>query len=154
MKERKLPPKVKIIEALSTIADKRIDYNDLLMNEGKCFSASSPWKVYTIIYNEKENQISSNDSWSMNQGFLWYPAIAFLLKIWKLKYEEPILEMVKDTDWIKIKWLVHKDYESSYRLILWNLHMQWYNVDYFISQIENIYNQISQLHLEHLVENS
>jgi hypothetical protein len=42
MKERKLPPKVKIIEALSAIADKRIDYNDLLMNEGKCFSASSP----------------------------------------------------------------------------------------------------------------
>ncbi len=154
MKERKLPPKVKIIEALSVVADERITIEDLLSKEWKCISSSTPWKVYKIIYNEKENQISSNDSWSMNQGFLWYPAIAFLLKIWKLKYEEPILEMVKDTDWIKIKWLVHKDYESSYRLILWNLHMQWYNVDYFISQIENIYNKISQLHLEHLVENS
>jgi hypothetical protein len=68
-----------------------------------------------------------------------------------LKYEEPILEMVKDTNWIKIKWLVHKDYESSYRLILWNLHMEWYNVDYFISQIESIYNQISELDLKPLI---
>jgi hypothetical protein len=106
------------------------------------------------LYNEKENSIISNDSWSTNQWFLWYPAIAFLLKIWKLKYDESILEMVKDTDWIKIKWLVHKDYESSYRLILWNLHLQWFNVDYFISQVEYIYSQISELHLEHLVENS
>lgn len=154
MKERKLPPKVKIIEALSAVADERITIEDLLSKEWKCNSSSTPWKVYKIIYNEKENQIFSNDSWSVNQWFLWYPSIAFLLKIWKLKYDESILEMVKDTDWIKIKWLVHKDYESSYRLILWNLHMEWFNVDYFISQVEYIYNQISELHIQHLVENS
>ena len=154
MTERKLPPKIKIIEALSAVADERIISEGLLANEGKCFSASSPWKVYKIQYNEKENTILSNDSWSIDQNFLWYPAIAFLLKIWKLKYDESILEMVKDIDWIKIKGLVHKDYESSYRLILWNLHMQWFNVDYFISQIENIYNQIFELHLQHLVEKS
>lgn len=154
MKERKLPPKVKIIEALSVVADDRIIIQDLLSKEWKCKSSSTPWKTYRILYNEKENSIISNDSWSTNQWFLWYPAIAFLLKIWKLKYDESILKMVKNTDWIKIKWLVHKDYESSYRLILWNLHLQWFNVDYFISQIENIYNQISELHLEHLVENS
>jgi hypothetical protein len=32
--------------------------------------------------------------------------------------------------------------------------MEWFNVDYFISQVENIYNQIYELHLQHLVENS
>lgn len=148
MKEWELPPKVKIIEALSAVADKRIIIEDLLSNEWKCISSSTPWKSYKIFYNEKENQIYSNDSWSTNQWFLWYPAIAFLLKIWKLKYNESILEMVKDTDWIRIKWLVHKDYESSYRLILWNLYMERFNVNHFISQIEYIYNQISELHLK------
>ena len=150
MKERKHPPRIKIIEALSAIADERVIIEDLLSNEWKCYSASSPWKTYKILYNEKENAISSNDSWSINQGFLWYPAIAFLLKIWKIKYDEWILEMVKDIDWIKIKWLVRKDYESSYRLILWNLHIQWFNVDYFVSQVENIYNQIYEQHLKSL----
>ena len=154
MKERELPPKVKIVEALSAVADERIIVEDLLSNEWKCKSSSTPWKTYKILYDEKENAISSNDNWSINQWFLWYPAIAFLIKIWKLKYDESIMEMVKDTNWIKIKWLVRKDYESSYRLILWNLHMQKFNVDYFISQVENIYNQISELHLQHLVENS
>lgn len=147
MKERKLPPKVKVIEALSAVADERIIIEDLLSKEWKCNSASSPWKTYKILYNEKENTISSNDSGSINQGFLWYPAIAFLLRIWKLKYDESILEMMKDINRADIKEKVHKDYESSYRLVLWNLHMQWYNVDYFISQVEYIYDQIPDLYL-------
>ena len=154
MTERKLPPKIKIIEALSTVADERIIIEGLLANEGKCFSASSPWKVYKILYNEKENTISSNDSWSIDQNFLWYPAIAFLLKIWKLKYDERILEMMKDINRADIKERVRKDYESMFRLVLWNLHMKWFNVDYFISQIDYIYDQISELHLNHIVENS
>jgi hypothetical protein len=33
MKERKLPPKIKIIEALSAVADGRIIVEDLLSNE-------------------------------------------------------------------------------------------------------------------------
>ena len=147
MTERKLPPKVKIIEALSAVADERIVVHDLLSREWKCNSASTPWKSYKILYNEKENIISSDDSGSLNQGFLWYPAIAFLLKIWKLEYDESILEMVKDINRTDIKEKVHKDYESSYRLVLWNLHMQWYNVDYFVSQVDYIYDQIPLLHL-------
>ena len=154
MKERKLPPKIKIIEALSAVADNRILVEDLLSKEWKCYSASSPWKVYKVLYSEKENTISSNDSWSTNQWFLWYPAIAFLLKIWKIKYDDSILKMVKEINRVNIKEKVRKDYESSYRLILWNLHMQWYNVDYFISQVDNICNQISELKLKHLIENS
>lgn len=154
MIERKLPPKVKIIEALSAVADERIIVEDLLSKEWKCNSASSPWKVYKVFCNEKENTISSNDSWSINQQFLWYPSIAFLLKIWKIKYKESILEMLKDIDWIKIKSQVNKDYESSFRLVLWNLHIAWYNVDNFISEIDNIYDQISELHLKRPVENN
>jgi hypothetical protein len=33
MKERKLPPKIKIIEAISAVADERIIIPDLLSNE-------------------------------------------------------------------------------------------------------------------------
>jgi hypothetical protein len=70
-----------------------------------------------------------------------------------LEFDESTLEMVKDTNRVDIKEKVRKDYESMFRLVLWKLHMGWYNVDYFVSQIENIYNQISELHLEQLVEN-
>ena len=153
MKERKLPPKVKIIEALSAVADERIIVEDLLSSEWKCSSASNPWKIYKILYNEKENTISSNDNWSINQWFLWYPSIAFLIKIWKLDYDKSILNMLDEMDWKKMKVQVNKDNESLYRLVLWNLYIKWCDVDYFVSQIEYIYNQISEFHLEHLVEN-
>ena len=153
MKERKLPPKVKIIEALSAVADERIIVEDLLSSEWKCSSASNPGKIYKILYNEKENTISSNDNWSINQWFLWYPSIAFLIKIWKLDYDKSILNMLDEMDWKKMKVQVNKDNESLYRLVLWNLYIKWCDVDYFVSQIEYIYNQISEFHLEHPVEN-
>lgn len=148
MKERRLPPKVKIIEALSAVADERIIVDDLLTSEGKCFSASNQWKIYEIHYNDEENTISSNDNWSIEQQFLWYPSIAFILKIWKIKYDESILEIMENIDWLKMKEQVNKDHESLYRLVLWNFHMAWYNVDYFVSQVEYIYDQISELHLK------
>jgi len=148
MQEWKLPPKIKIIEALSAVADERVIDNALLPNEWKCFSVSTPWKTYTILYDEKNNVISSNDSWSVNQSFLWYPAVAFLLKIWKLKYDEDVLVMLEDIDWLKLKVQVNKDYESLFRLLLWNLHMKWYNVDYLVAQVDEIYNQLKNLHLQ------
>jgi hypothetical protein len=61
--------------------------------------------------------------------------------------------MIKDINRIDIKEKVRKDYEWMYRLISWNLHMKWYNVDDFITQVEYIYIQISESHLKQLVEN-
>jgi hypothetical protein len=62
--------------------------------------------------------------------------------------------MLKNINRIKMKEQVNKDHESLYRLVLWNFHMAWYNVDYFVSQVEYIYNQIYELKLKPLtVEN-
>ena len=55
--------------------------------------------------------------------------------------------MIKDINRIDIKEKVRKDYEWM------NLHMKWYNVDDFITQVEYIYIQISESHLKQLVEN-
>lgn len=148
MHEWKLPPKIKIIEALAAVADERVVNDALLPNEWKCFSVSTPWKTYTIMYDEKNNTISSNDSGSVNQSFLWYPAISFLLKIWKLKYDVDVLAMLENIDWLKLKVQVNKDYESLFRLLLWNLHMKWYNVDYLVAQVDLIYEQLKDLHLK------
>lgn len=148
MEEWKLPPKIKIIEALAAVADDRVISDDLLTNEWKCYSVSTPWKTYTILYDDKTGVISSNDSWSVNQSFLWYPAVAFLLKIWKLKYDRDVLAMLQNIDWLKMKVQVNKDYESLFRLLLGNLHINWYNVDYLIAQVDQIYGQLHDLHLK------
>jgi hypothetical protein len=78
---RNLPPKIKIYEALGAIADQRVELDGMFANQGKCFSVSSNRKSYTISYNPETNVIISNDSGSIQQGYIGYPAIAFLLKI-------------------------------------------------------------------------
>lgn len=150
MTNRDMPPKIKIIEALSAVADDRIKNDALLPNEWKCLSSSTPWKIYTIFYDEKNNAISSNDSWTIIQHYLWYPAIAFLLKIWKIDFDKKILEVLKNIDWSKLKSQTNKNYEDSFRLILWNLHLSGYDVDFVISQVEYIYNQLLDFQLKKL----
>ncbi|MDR0650344.1 MAG: hypothetical protein LBG59_02840 [Candidatus Peribacteria bacterium] len=78
---RTLPPKLKIYEALGAIADERVELDGIFTHQGRCASASTPGKIYTITYISDAHIITSNDSGSLNQGFLGYPAIAFLLKI-------------------------------------------------------------------------
>jgi hypothetical protein len=81
MTQRNLPPKIKIYEALGAVADGRVEIDGIFTYKGICFSASTSEKLYTINYNPDTNVIVSNDSGSVNQGYLGYPAIAFLLKI-------------------------------------------------------------------------
>jgi hypothetical protein len=81
MTQRTLPPKLKIYEALGAIIDERVEVDGMFAYQGRCASASTPRKWYVISYNPDTNVIVSNDSGSLNQGYLGYPAIAFLLKI-------------------------------------------------------------------------
>jgi hypothetical protein len=80
-KLRNLPPKLKVYEALGALADGRVEVEGIFTYEGRCFSASTSGRSYTISYNPDTNIIISNDSGSLNQGYLGYPVIAFLLKI-------------------------------------------------------------------------
>jgi hypothetical protein len=81
LQQRNLPPNIKIYEALGAVADGRVEREGMFTYQGKCASASTPGKMYLISYNPDTNVIVSDDNGSLNQGYLGYPAIAFLLKI-------------------------------------------------------------------------
>ena len=144
---RKLPPKLKIYEALWAIADQRIEIDNLLWYSGVCSSAGIKWKSYTIVYDPETNTVSSNDSGSMNQGYIGYPAIAFLLKIWKLNYNQGIIPMLKGIDRENIKKQVNKQHEETHRVFLGKLFQKWYDVDILITECNNIYQQLEELKL-------
>jgi len=87
----KTPPIIKIYEALGCIADERIIEEN---NEIHIYSSSKN-KFYIIKYSEKENAIMSNDNGSYWKGYLGYPAIAYLMFIRKIKYQEKISKALK-----------------------------------------------------------
>ncbi len=99
----KLPPLIKVYEALGSIADGRINVEG---NSAKVTS-SSLGKFYTVKYDPDTRSIMCNDNGSYWQDYLGYPAIAYLLLSGTIPYSSTQSELLKD-----IKW---KDINSKYK---------------------------------------
>jgi len=91
----KLPPIIKIYEALGCLADKRLKVTD---SEVRAYSSSGN-KYYTVQYSESKNAIMSNDNGSFWVGYLGYPSIAYLMKLGKLPFSKKYYKALKDIAW-------------------------------------------------------
>jgi len=102
----KLPPRVKVLEALGSIADKRINIISEKKEKGKtivkavCISSTKD-KVYTITYIIEDNAIVANDNGSKFRGYLGYPSIALLMLKKKLSYDATLAFALKGIPWKK-----------------------------------------------------
>ena len=101
----KLPPLIKVYEALGCLADGRIEIEN---NSARVYS-SSIGKYYPGTYDPEINAIMCNDNGSYWQGYLGYPAIAYLLSTGIIPYSPVLANLLKD-----IKW---KDLNTQYKTI-------------------------------------
>jgi hypothetical protein len=69
----KSPPKAKVYEALSAVADGRVT---LMGGEKAEVVSSDGTKTYHVEWSPDSNQITSNDNASYWQGYMGYPIIA------------------------------------------------------------------------------
>lgn len=143
----KLPPRIKIYEALWAVADDRIYVEWFFSNEWKCYSSSGN-KYYTIKYDKKQNAIMTNDNWSFRQGYLWYPAIAFLMKVGDIQYSKQYSEVLKNIKWKDINQEFKNDFSKTEEHILKILEEKGVSLPWFLEEIAAIYKQIEWLHLE------
>ncbi len=91
----KIPPEIKIYEALGCLADGRLKKVD---GEVQVYSSSGQ-KFYTVTFDEKKKAIMTNDNGSYWVGYLGYPAIAYLMSIRELSFNETYAESLKDIAW-------------------------------------------------------
>lgn len=114
MRKWEHPPIIKIYEALGAVADSRIE---VAGNEAKIYSSSGN-KFYTISYDPDTKAIMANDNGSFWKGYLGYPAIAFLMKIGVLPYEEEVGALLKDVKWKDINQQFNNDFNKTLDFIL------------------------------------
>jgi len=108
------PPIIKIYEALGAVADNRLEIDG---NTAKCFSSSGN-KFYDVIYDPEQNAIMTDDNGSYWKGYLGYPAIAYLLKLGVLPYQEELALALKDIKWKDINQEFKNDFEKTLTFIL------------------------------------
>ncbi len=139
----KTPPIIKIYEALGCIADERIIEEN---NEIHIYSSSKN-KFYIIKYSEKENAIMSNDNGSYWKGYLGYPAIAYLMFIRKIKYQEKISKALKGIKWKDINQRFKNDFSKTEKYIRSSLLLQGINLKELDTELDKIMKQIKKLNL-------
>lgn len=105
----KLPPIIKVYEALGSIADKRLEIDG---NNAKVYSSSGN-KHYTVTYDPDTNSIMCNDNGSFWQGYLGYPAIAYLMQAGIIPYSPNLAELLKDIKWKDINTEFKNDWDKT-----------------------------------------
>ena len=137
----KKPPIPKIYEALGAIADGRIEIDG---NVAKVFSSSGN-KFYTITYDPDSASIMSNDNSSYWKGYLGYPAIAYLLKIGVLPYEDSLGQLMKGIHWKDLNQKFKNDFEKAIEHVFLSLDPT--QRESLKNYAEKIDNQIESLNL-------
>ncbi len=147
----KNPPKIKIYEALGVLADGRLreEENDRGEKEWRVYSSSGN-KFYLIKYDAKENAIMTNDNGSYWQGYLGYPAIAFLMSIGKIKFQQKFSRALKNIKWKDLNTEFKNNYDKTIEYCHKLLSEREYNLKEFLKEIENIEKQIRNLKIKKL----
>lgn len=140
----KLPPKIKVYEALGCVADGRVEL--VGENEARVYS-SSRGKFYVVKYDADARAIMVNDNGSYWQGYLGYPAIAFLMHIGVVSFDARYAEALKDIAWKDINTRFKNDFEKTAEYIHGILKTKGLILADFFREVESILAQIQKLDL-------
>jgi len=141
----KLPPKVKIYEALGCLGDGRIKISG---NGGEVISSDGS-KKYIVKYDEKKNAIVSNDNASYWVGYIGYPSIAFLMLKGIIKYNRKIANALKGIPWREINKKFKNNYEKTIAYVE-DIVKEKCDLNKLRQEVDKIYEQLKKLKLNKL----
>ena len=146
MTKWKLPPVVKIYEALGAIADERI----MIENDKAAVYSSSGNKSYDVVFSEADNAIMANDNGSYWVGYLGYPSIAFLMQKGILEYIPEYGEALKNIKWKEINTKNKNDFDLTQKEVDLILEQKNVNLDEFYLYLAKTMKKIEELDLNML----
>ena len=115
MEPWKLPPRAKVFEAFSAVADGRVR----LADPGSATVTSSGGdKVYDVTWSDDEHTIAANDNASYWQGYLGYPALAVLLVRGELHAGEDVVRALAGVPWHALNARFKRDYDAAVAHVL------------------------------------
>ncbi len=139
----KLPPIIKIYEALGCLADNRIEI--LSPHLAKVY-ASDHSKFYTVYYDPP--QILSNDNGSYWKGYLGYPPIAFLIKTGLIPSSLAVQKLLQSIPWKKLNLKFKYDYDQVINFIHQQLKNQGQDPTLLITTAHSILKHLRSLQLQ------
>jgi hypothetical protein len=114
----KLPPRAKVFEAFTAIADGRVR----IIEPGSAKVASSGGdKTYDVEWSDDGRTFTANDNASYWQGYLGYPIVAVLLARGELHAGEDAVAALAGVPWHELNQQHKRDYEAAVAHVLGEL---------------------------------
>ncbi|MCI4465011.1 MAG: hypothetical protein JHC22_04380 [Thermoproteus sp.] len=109
----RLPPRIKILEALSAIADGRIK---LLGEKDAEVVSSDGTRTYRVYVDLGRRAAYSDDNGTVYRGYVGYPIISFLMARGVLPVDERLSQALKGIPWRKLN-EQYKRYDAVMELV-------------------------------------
>jgi len=142
----KMPPVVKIYEALGALGDGRISVDGY---RGEVMSSKRN-KTYSVRFDADKNAIMANDNGSFWQGYVGYPAISFLMKIGKIEFDNVVANSLKGIAWNDVNKKFQRDYEKTIEYCLQVAEKNGVKANKVRTEVDRIYGKLEQMELEML----
>jgi hypothetical protein len=138
----KMPPPIKIYEALGSIADGRVRLED---EHGALVASSEGDKTYEVEISDDGREISSNDNGSYWQGYLGYPAIAVLLMRGLYRPPANVIDALAGIPWKEINRRYKNDYDKTMAEVNNTVEASGHDPDAIASEVESIMETLRKL---------
>ncbi len=139
----KIPPRIKVLEALGSIADRRI----IALDEKRAKVISSEKNREYFVYLDLEKNIAfSNDNGTILKGYIGYPIIAFLMIKKVLPFDEKIADALSQIPWKKLN-EKYKNYSIVEKIVKDIAKKRGIEINLLEKFVEEVMKKISNLSL-------
>lgn len=141
----KTPPRAKIYEALSALADGRVT----LTGERTARVISSAGdKTYTVEWSADGREITSNDNASYWQGCLGYPILAVLMLRGCIAWSPQTASLLAGVPWKRLNAAFRRDYARAIEHVLQEIEKKGGDRAGVEAEVDRIMAEIAPLRLE------
>ncbi len=143
----KMPPKAKIYEALTAVADGRVTLTGAQQAE---VVSSAGTKTYLVEWSADRQAIVSNDNASYWQGYMGYPMVAVLMTLGMVEYAPEVAARLAGIPWQQINKRFRNDYDKAVAAVLESLQEQGADPQAIRAEVDRIMSFLERLSLQKL----
>ncbi len=133
----RLPPKIKVLEAASTLADSRIK---VLNDKEAIVKSSDGSREYYVFLDINKGEACSTDNGTVYRKYIGYPIIAFLMIKGILPYNEKVGNALKGIKWRELneKFKKYSLVEEEIKKLVFSKGVSPVYLDMFKEKVYNI----------------
>ena len=141
----KLPPRAKVFEAFTAVADGRVQ----LTGPGSATVTSSGGdKTYDVGWSDDGRTVTANDNASYWQGYLGYPILAVLLVRGVLHAADEVVAALAGVPWHDLNMQYKHDYDAAVAHVLAALPAGGATTAQIETAVDDVLAQLAELDLQ------